>query len=141
MKQVEAILLEVDPFTGGVGGQQDADGMRRRVAVECFLDLLPFFQRGRALVDGQPLAGTRCGLNERFQVPTDISQSVVVLGEDQDAVRVQPRPVAEPRGVGSSMCRSMYSKSFFNFSSGEWRARSAVVIISSRSFISRAKFG
>ena len=43
------------------------------------------------LVDGQLLAGTRRGLNERFQVPADIGESVVVLGEDQNAVR-RPAP-------------------------------------------------
>ena len=43
------------------------------------------------------------GLDVRLQVPTDISQRVVIFGEDHDAVAVPAGPLAEPRGVGSSM--------------------------------------
>ena len=52
MEQVPAVGLEVQTFTGRIGGDQDADGMFGRLSLECPLDFLALRRRRGAVVDG-----------------------------------------------------------------------------------------
>ena len=65
VEEVPAVGLEVEALAGGVGGDQDADRVFGRVAVERLLDLLALVGRRGAVVDRDPLLGPVGALDRR----------------------------------------------------------------------------
>ncbi len=86
VEQVRAEHLEVQALAGGVGRQQDPDGVIGRVGVERLLDLLPLVERRRTPVDGDPRRCTVGPVEVGLEVPADVGERVVVFGEHDDAM-------------------------------------------------------
>ena len=57
VEQVGAVRLEIEPFAGRVGGQQDAQRLARRIVVEAALDLLAAGAGGQAVDRGDAVRG------------------------------------------------------------------------------------
>ena len=100
-----AVVLKVDAFGSGVGGQQDADGTVLGVGLEGRLDPLPVLRvhaavhRHEAVAAGEPL---------RSQNTLEPVLGVPVLGEDDDSLvapgtvgtDVLVEPADQPLGLG-----------------------------------------
>ena len=94
VEEVGAVGLEVQPFAGGVGGEQDAQGVARGIGVEAALDLLALRPDGLA-VDGLDAllreVGAGDGLLEHL--------AQVALRAD-DVLREDEHPALVPVGWG-----------------------------------------
>ena len=103
VEEVGAVGLEVQALAGGVGGEQDAQGVDGGVGVEPALDLLAAGALGQPVDHLDALVGAvgaRDGLLE--DVPQVALRPLAVLGEDEDtalvpARRPAPRRLAERR--------------------------------------------
>ena len=107
--QPVAVGLQVDAFTGGVGGQQHPHRFLGRVRGELRADVLTILGRRRALDDGQPVGVAALG-----QHPLQPVDGVGVLGEHHDALvgpvlavgsahRVEERDERFQAGVGAAL--------------------------------------
>ena len=76
-----AVVLEVDAFGGGVGGEQDADRADSGADLESGLDIFPVLRVHAAVHGQQPVAAREAVLGENFLQPVLRGP---VLGEDDD---------------------------------------------------------
>ncbi|MBS1223300.1 MAG: hypothetical protein H6R23_2920, partial [Proteobacteria bacterium] len=89
VEQIPALSLQVQPFAGGVGSDQNPYRMVARIGVEGALDRLAFLGRGRAVIDGDAFPGAVAPGDGAVQLLAQIALGVVVLGE-QDHPRLGP---------------------------------------------------
>ena len=89
VEQIPALGLQVQPFAGGVGGDQNPQRMVARIGVEGALDRFAFLGRGRAVIDGDAFAGAVGPGDGAVQLLAQIALGVVVFGE-QDHPRLGP---------------------------------------------------
>ena len=83
--------LEVETFAGGIGGDEDTDGMLLRIGIECLLDLFSFSDRRRAVIDLDPLIGAIRPLDGGFELLPQVSLGVVVFRKNDDASVIPTR--------------------------------------------------
>ncbi len=84
--------LEVQALAGGVGGEQDAQRVFRRVGVEAALDLLAPGAARQAVDHLDALVGAVGALDGLLEDGLQVAlRALAVLGEDQDAAVVPLR--------------------------------------------------
>ena len=92
VEQVPAVRLQVQPFAGRVGGNENADRVFTGVRIERLADLLPLRRWCGTVIDCDPLrspvAPGHGGVELLLQVPL----CVVIFGKDEDAGVVPRRP-------------------------------------------------
>ena len=92
VEQVGAVGLEVQALAGGVGGEQDAQRILRRVGVEPALDLLAPRAAREAVDHLDALVGAVGALDRLLEDRLQVAlRALAVLGEDQDAAVVPLR--------------------------------------------------
>ena len=99
--------LKVQALAGGVGGDQDADGMLAGSALKARLISSRCLGRRRAVEDGDPLVGPVGAFDGGRELLVQVALRVVVLGEDDDAGVVPVgglRRIACPASAGPGTC-------------------------------------
>jgi hypothetical protein len=75
---------EVQPLAGGIGREEDTEGILRGIGVEAALDLLAPGARGQAIDHLDPLLGAVCLLDGRLEHGLQVALcSLAVLREDR----------------------------------------------------------
>ena len=82
MKHIPAMSLQVETFSGGVSGDQNANRVLLWRSVECTLDLFSAFWWRRAVKDFDANTGLVGFRNGRRQLLNQVPLGVFVLGED-----------------------------------------------------------
>ena len=85
VEEIGAMGLEVEAFAGGVGGEEDANGVTVRRGVKSVFDALPVHAIGFAAIDTDAAFWVAEGGKEFFELVAEIDEGVFVGGEDDDA--------------------------------------------------------
>ena len=88
-----AVVLQVHPFPGGVGGDQDPQGFLIRVGVEAGLELLAVVFAHAAAEARHPQIGLLLA-QQLLQLALQIALGVYVVGEDQQSSGLPPQIAA-----------------------------------------------
>ena len=85
VEEMLAVGLEIEPFACGIGGEQDADGMRGRIGVEGGLDGLAFVHGSGTVEDLDALVRAIGALDGGLELVAQIAEGGFVFGENDDA--------------------------------------------------------
>lgn len=95
MKQVGAVVLQVDAFAGSLGGDEDAQRVAGRVGVERALHSFAGVLGHAAVEGGNHRVRLAAGRQRGTQLPLEEALGVGILREDQQAAVVGLHPVHE----------------------------------------------
>src|ERR1700738_1911054 len=89
MEKVRTMRLEIQPFAGRVGREQNAQQVLRRISVEPALDLLAPCAAGEAVDHLNTLLGTVGALDRLFEDRLQVAlRALAILREDEHAPMV-----------------------------------------------------
>ena len=93
VEQIPAVVLQVHPLAGRIGGDQDAQWVQLRRAVEAALEGFPFLIADAAVEGGDALTLPVAAGDQRFNLLLQPALGVGVLGEDQQPLAVPLGPL------------------------------------------------